>query len=520
MNPLKDKKYPISSISTFIGILFAFILGFHSNPALAQNLLLNHLDVVNAASKTHFDSTSISFISSVQYDEEQMGNYLDWLPVYSFNSLNTEYAYGYNDGALWQGNGFNHSIITGVQGRNGRFEWTLAPQFLYMQNTDFDLREAYGSRPPYQDRFTSGIDFVKRFGPESIVRLRLAQSELAYTILGWRVSLNNQNSIWGPAIFNPTMMSNHASAFPNLRIGSDLPWVTRAGRVEMQWIFGMTQESEYFNEDPTDDQQIYNALVLGYEPIFFRGFSISLKRMMRMLDRDRENGWDYIPLVTDFFRFSQVDDQGVVFERADQMIAIGFDWRIPEIEGRVYLDWVRGDFASDVPDFITQPEHNAGWVWGMVKRFQLKNDGAIRFNYEQANYAGWETSRVRPSGSLYGHGQVRQGYTHQGQLLAGHIGPGSSSHSIQVAYINSDTFMGFEYYRTRFNDDIFYLNLYNIIGNYQDIEHYLALSLGRKIGKVELRGTAGVAIRDNYLFVPDDVRINWHPEIVLRYHID
>lgn len=517
---MKAKKNRIVMRSYVIGLLLVVVLGLDSKMVYAQELILNHWDVVNIASKTDLDRTSMVFLSAVSYEQDRSKQYTRWLPIYSFSSYNTEYAYGYNDGAFWQGNGFNQSILFGAQGRLGSFEWTLAPQILYAQNTEFDLREDYGSRPPYQDRFTTGIDYVKRFGDEPVTRVRLAQSELAYKVAGWRISLNNQNSIWGPALFNPTMMSNHAAAFPNLRIGSDVPWTTRAGRVEMQWIFGMTEESEYFNEDPSDDSQVYNALVLGYEPHFFPGFSISLKRMMRMLDKDRESNWDYLPLVTDFFRFSQVDDDGVVFERADQMIAVGFDWRIPEVEGRIYLDWVRGDFASDVPDFITQPEHNAGWVWGMVKNFPLRNQASIRFNFEQANYAGWETSRLRAAPSLYTHGQVRQGYTYQGQLLAGYIGPGSTNHSLTVTYLGLDAMIGFEYYRTRFNDDVYYLSLYKIVGNYQDIEHYLALSFGKQIGRLDLRGTAGVAIRDNYLFMPDDVRINWHPEFVLRYHLD
>ena len=514
------KKYSIKSRSFITGLILIVFIGLDKNVIRAQDLILNHLDVVNMASSTFIDSTSIVFLSSVSYEQVRSKQYLRWLPIYSYSSYNTEYAYGYNDGALWQGNGFNQSMLFGAQGRLGSFEWTLAPQILYAQNTEFDLREDYGTRPPYQDRFTGGIDYVKRFGNESITRVRLAQSELAYIVGGWRISLNNQNSIWGPALFNPTMMSTHAAAFPNLRIGSDVPWTTGAGRIEMQWIFGMTEESEYFNEDPSDDRQVYNAIILGYEPPFFPGFSMSLKRMMRMLDKDRKNNWDYIPLITDFFRFSQVDEDGVVFERADQMIAVGFDWRIPEVDGRVYLDWVRGDFASDVPGFITQPEHNAGWVWGLVKKFRIQNQSSLQLNYEQANYAAWETARLRPSGSIYQHGQVRQGYTNQGQLLAGHIGPGSTNHSLNVAYLNLDKYIGFEYYRTRFNDDVFYLSLYNIVGNYQDIEHYLALSIGQRIGRLEIRGTIGVAIRDNYLFVPDDVRINWHPELVLRYHID
>lgn len=501
-------------------ILYGLFLTVVTFQVQGQEIILNNFDVIERTALTNFDSTSIAFKSAVTYKSKREGDYLQILPIYSYTSLNSNFEYGFNDGYLWQGKGLNQTIVAGIQGRIGKFEYTLAPQFVYAQNTEFDLRSNYGTRPIYQDRFTSGIDYVKRYGDESLYELYLGQSELAYSLRNVRVSLNTQNSMWGPAIYSQGLMSNNANGFPNIRIGSDLPWNTRAGNVEMQWIFGITKESDYFNNDSSDDTQIFNGFVLGYEPYFIPGFSISLQRSLRLLEKDRTNNFEYAMLFTDFLRSSQHDSQGNVNESADQMFSFGLDWRSSNDDFRVYVEWIRGDFWSHINDLVTQPENSAGYVWGFVKRFKFKNDGILRFIFENANLAVWETSRIRSAGSLYTHAQVRQGYTNNGQVMGAFIGPGSSNHSINLSYHYNNKAIMFEYYRTRFNDDAFYLRLYEVVGNYQDIAHHFGLNFKNQFGPFEYLAGFDFAYRDNYLFVPDNYKFNLQPRLVLRYNFN
>ncbi|MEX2605191.1 MAG: capsule assembly Wzi family protein, partial [Gracilimonas sp.] len=395
-------------MSKSLKIIFCFlILATVSFQILAQEIILNHFDVIERTALTKADSSSIAFKSTVTYKPKSEGGYFKVLPIYSHTSYNSEYAYGFNDGYFWQGNGINQAIVIGVQGRVGNFEYTIAPQLGFAQNTEFDLRSDYGSQPIYQDRFANGIDYVKRYGNESFFELYFGQSELAYSYRNVRLSLNTQNNIWGPGIFSQGLMSNNANGFPNVRIGNDSPWNTRIGNLEMQWVFGITEESDYFNNDSSDDTQIHNGFLFGYKPSFFPGFSISLQRTLRLLNKDRENNLDYIKLATDFIRADQLDEQGNVNESADQIFSFGIDWRPKSEDFRVYLEWIRGDFFSDVPDFITQPEQNAGYLWGFIKKFRLTNESHLRLIFENTNLATWETARLRPSGSLYTHGQVR-----------------------------------------------------------------------------------------------------------------
>lgn len=502
----------------FIGMLIMLTSG-GLELLTGQSVIYNRFDVLEQRSETQFDSSRVAFETAVTYLNDGKGDYFSWLPFYSHTSFNSDYARGVYDGYFWQGAGWNQTFSTGIQGRWGNFEYTFAPQFVYAQNNDYHLRKDYGSRPEFQNRFASSIDYVMQYGNGSFSEFYWGQSELAYSQYNLRLSLSTQNTIWGAVVFNPTMMSNHADGFPYLGFGTDKPWDTGAGLLEMQWQFGITEESDYFNNNPNDDQAIFNGFVLGYEPSFIPGFSLSIQRALRLRVQDADEWSDYIMLLRDFARTSQKNPDGTITESADQTFAIGAEYRIPSNHFKIYFEWIRGDFASGIFDFLTQLEHNAGYVIGFVKDFNLKNDGRIRVNYEHANLAVWETSRIRSSGSLYQHGRVGQGYTNNGQMLGAAIGPGSSFHTLSVGYKIGHKSLQFEYFRTRYNDDVFYLRLYEELGNYQDIEHYLGLHWKDSIfeNRLEYQIGGAMAVRDNYLFKPDNVHENVHLQMILRY---
>ena len=58
----------------------------------------------------------------------------DW-----YNSFNTASPYGQNDGALWQGRGYNTSLSAGARFEAYGLEATLKPQISFSQNMAFDI---------------------------------------------------------------------------------------------------------------------------------------------------------------------------------------------------------------------------------------------------------------------------------------------------------------------------------------------------------------------------------------------
>ena len=83
-----------------------------------------------------------------------------------FNSYNTKAPYGQNDGALWQGKGYNTSLTAGARLEAFGFEATFKPQVSWSQNREFDyMPGVYGSE--YSYFWKGNIDLVQRYGDSS-----------------------------------------------------------------------------------------------------------------------------------------------------------------------------------------------------------------------------------------------------------------------------------------------------------------------------------------------------------------
>lgn len=83
-----------------------------------------------------------------------------------FNSYNTASPYGQNDGALWQGKGYNTSFTTGARLEAYGFELTFKPQLSFSENKDFSfMKGVYGSE--YSYFWKGNIDLVQRYGNSS-----------------------------------------------------------------------------------------------------------------------------------------------------------------------------------------------------------------------------------------------------------------------------------------------------------------------------------------------------------------
>ena len=61
-----------------------------------------------------------------------------------FNSVNTTSPYGQNDGALWQGRGYNAKLSGGVRLEGYGFELTFLPELCFSQNAEFEyIKSSY-----------------------------------------------------------------------------------------------------------------------------------------------------------------------------------------------------------------------------------------------------------------------------------------------------------------------------------------------------------------------------------------
>ena len=128
-----------------------------------------------------------------------------------FNSYNTAAPYGQNDGALWQGKGYNTSLTAGARLEAYGLELTFKPQLSYSQNKDFDLMPSVVSSP--YGYYQSGIDAPQRFGDSSFWTYDWGDTEIRYTWHSLTVGAGFQSPWLGPAWLNPMLGSNNAATY-------------------------------------------------------------------------------------------------------------------------------------------------------------------------------------------------------------------------------------------------------------------------------------------------------------------
>ncbi|MDR3167795.1 MAG: hypothetical protein LBT93_07615, partial [Treponema sp.] len=101
-----------------------------------------------------------------------------------FMSVNTEAPYGQNDGALWQGKGFNSSLTGGFRFEGYGAELTFKPQLAFSQNSYFDIMPSnYDSEYGYFWGYAHniGADAPQRFGDKPFFTFDWGDSEIRYS---------------------------------------------------------------------------------------------------------------------------------------------------------------------------------------------------------------------------------------------------------------------------------------------------------------------------------------------------
>ena len=327
-----------------------------------------------------------------------------------FNSYNTASPYGQNDGALWQGVGYNTSLTGGARLEAYGFELTFKPQITFSQNKDFEfLPGVYGS--PYSYFWAGNIDLVQRFGDKSYWQYDWGDSEIRYTFHNFTLGFGTQSPWLGPAQLNPMLGSNNAGTYPKFDFGfrktdliiPGLNW--NLGQFEARVWIGQLTESDYFDNDGNLDKNQLTGFNLSYAPSFIPGFTVGATKIC--LTRWGNNFWKYInPL------YSDNDVYGV---GEDQKASVYVDYLIPSVGFECYAEIGVDDYAWDK---LAGLMHTMIYTVGAIQCFDISKNIKGEFSFEwnsfemsqdfqlQWNYMGY-----------YAHYQVREGYTQKGQIL-------------------------------------------------------------------------------------------------------
>ena len=417
-----------------------------------------------------------------------------------FNSYNTAAPYGQNDGALWQGRGYNTALTTGLRLEGYGFELTFKPQVSWSQNREFELMDNsafYSNKYAYIWGYTNdkGADAPQRFGDNSFWTFDLGDTEARWTWNTFTIGFGTETIWLGPAWQNPLLHSNNAASYPKFDIGLRktkiiIPYFDwDLGYIEARIWLGKLSESVYFDNDSTNDHNQISGITLSYAPSFLPGLTMGINKICLSKWND-DNFYKYL---NPMYGMKGAGDGNEV---EDQKISVTLDWLSPKGGIDVYAEFGLDDhvnYNDQIESYITHYWHTFTYTFGLKKEIpiseKLNTRGEIIFEWNNTEmsqdfYANWWYN--------FGfHGAISQGYTNKGQWLGSGIGYGGQSQ-----------YLGFKVYYPK-GSSLIYINRYNPDNNFLFKEAVYDVSTGEN-GDLHKRtwnyykGVLAIGLQSNY----------------------
>lgn len=372
-------------------------------------------------------------------------------PVEVHSSFNSGYPDGGNDGPAWQGRGFNLRGQLGADLSIGPARLTMAPTVWFAENRGFPLLPSASSFHNEYAYFTNNIDLPQRFGDDPITNVALGESEIRYSHRWFTAALSNQSLWMGPTEHNPVLVGNNAGGFPRIEIGAR-PTSTVVGDIEAYAWWGNLRQSDYFDVAGIADERLFSGISLSYEPPFVPGFTLGVHRVVLVAIEDLD-AEDYLEVFNPFMTPELGRDS------KDQRASITLDWLFQDLGFNVYAEWGKNDYSARWSHIIRAPEHSQAFTYGIrqilysdARQLWILNGEISQFIHSR----DYDIDLGKSQSGFYTHGTVKQGHTHNGQLLAAEVGPGADSQTLTVDYYSPLGRIGGFIERTSRNKDYIY----------------------------------------------------------------
>lgn len=350
----------------------------------------------------------------------------DWL-----NSYNTAAPYGQNDGALWQGKGYNTSLSAGARLEAFGFELTIKPQVTFSQNLEFaTMPSSYDSEYGYFWGYSKniGIDAPQRFGNKAFWTFDWGDTELRWSWHTFTMGFGTQ-SIWlGPAYLNPILHSNNAATYPKFDLGlkktslymPHFDWYL--GDIEGRIWIGYLSESDYFDNDDSNNHNQISGFTLSYNPPFIKGFTIGVNKIC--LSKWGENFWKYLnPFYNDNPVGSEVSGE-------DQKISVNINYFIEKAKLELYSEFALDDYFQGgwIIGLLRYPYDSLIWTMGLKQVHEFNSKVKGEFILEFSNMELPRNKLATKMGYSFDmHYQIEQGFTNKGQAIGTLLAMGGNS---------------------------------------------------------------------------------------------
>ncbi len=375
-----------------------------------------------------------------------------------------QFGYGnpYPEGGKFiQAKGFQQWMSGGIYGSFGPLSIQFQPEFTFAKNRNYDFgfsKEA-------------GIEYVEIFGHGTYSKLLPGQSSIRLNYGAFSLGASTENIWWGPGQYNSLLFSNNAFGFQHLTLNTRKPAKTFLGSFEGQLILGKLENFAPFVRDGKEDWRYVNGITFSYQPKWIPGLFLGASRVFQQYSSFNNNTWAfYFPLFEPFQKVKLIDPNSPDFDsteyddRLQSQQLTGFARLIiPKAKAEVYFEYGRRDHAVNWREYILNPEHARAYIFGFKKLMSLSHDAFFQINGEilQQQESINILVRTGPSGgsSWASHG-IRQGFTHQGQMLGPGVGPSSNVQTLETSWVKGVKKIGIRWERLNRHQDV-YIKIFN-----------------------------------------------------------
>ena len=331
----------------------------------------------------------------------------------------------------------------------------LQPEWVSAQNKPFDGFPVEQRTDIWEQywQFHSRIDWPEQFGDGPYAKMSWGQSHVRVNAGPVSAGVSNENLWWGPGRQNAIIMTNTAPGFKHWTFNTSRPIKTPVGAFEFQLIGGKLEASgirrqvpdstnagflDYYNRPYKEDSVYLNGVVLTYQPRFLPGFHLGFSRVFQTYytDLDTTSIKSYFPVILPLAKVAE-GEEGTNSANQNQLLSVFARYVLPESHAEMYVEFGRDDHAWDLRDLFLEPFHSRAYLIGFRKVVPFKNPnaGALEVAFEHTQLQNSSSGLYRSTGPWYLHSQIRQGYTHQGQMLGAGIGPGGNMQTIEFSYL-------------------------------------------------------------------------------------
>lgn len=419
---------------------------------------------------------AINFEENKYLKKNETKTTLAILPLSWKHQYNSHHPEGLNNGAMIPAKGYQTYLTGGFFVKYGMLSIQLMPEFVWAQNPVY---------PGFPDEHPDAIwriygilqgdiDLPERFGDGVYSKAFWGQSNISLTYNGISLGLSNENLWWGPGMHNSLLMTNNAPGFKHFTFNTVKPIKSPIGSFEWQLIAGRLEASGYPNIEPArllahkvtikpkpDDWRYFNGIVISYQPKWIPGLFLGATRTYTLYSQDIEKSLRGILPVISPITKKAVGNTEEDARNSNQIASVFMRWVAPEAHQEIYFEYGREDHNYHLNDLMLEPSHISAYILGFRKLVPIKTkeneflDVTLELTQLERNQSA--TIRASGVGNWYRHGLVKEGYTHNGQILGAGIGTGSNMQSLDVKWVKNLKTLGFQLKRLVHNNDFWFV---------------------------------------------------------------